>query len=215
MRHRLQDVVKVFLFSAFVPASVVAQPGYYPPDRQTPFTQDRFQQTNPGPLLQEGIEKVLAFLEGGGASSPERLENFVEREIAPYFDFAYMTRWALGPRSRYMSREQLVQTAREFRVMFLSALARQLSQYEPGRIEYLRPRRNIYRGEMRLSVQSYPRRGYPVRLDFDFYQGRDGWKIYDVAANGQSALMAYREFFDSRFRGYRAGRGGAGTYMRR
>ncbi|MCB1882186.1 MAG: ABC transporter substrate-binding protein, partial [Gammaproteobacteria bacterium] len=36
---------------------------------------------------------------------------------------------------------------------------------------------------------------YPARLDFRFYLAEDGWKVFDVAANGSSAVMHYRQQF--------------------
>jgi phospholipid transport system substrate-binding protein len=36
---------------------------------------------------------------------------------------------------------------------------------------------------------------YPTRIDFRFYRGESGWKIFDVSANGSSALAFYRQYF--------------------
>lgn len=33
---------------------------------------------------------------------------------------------------------------------------------------------------------------YPARLDFRLYRKGDEWLVYDVAANGQSAIVHYR-----------------------
>ena len=38
-------------------------------------------------------------------------------------------------------------------------------------------------------------RGYPTRLDFRFYKANNGWKVFDVMANGQSAVIHYRRQF--------------------
>jgi phospholipid transport system substrate-binding protein len=42
---------------------------------------------------------------------------------------------------------------------------------------------------------------YPARIDFRFYRGAEGWKVYDVAANGQSAVAYYRREFRQMMRG--------------
>ncbi len=180
----------ILCLTMLLPVSVMAAttgpyPGYQPATSQE----------NPGVLLREGIEKVLAFLEGGGASKRDKLVNFVERELAGYFDFVSMTRWSVGPRARYMNSEQRREAVNQLRGMFLNALVKQLANYEPDRVQYLPPRGNPYSNEMILSVQTYPRTGYPHRLDFYFYNGRDGWKVYDVAANGLKATSVYREYF--------------------
>jgi phospholipid transport system substrate-binding protein len=38
--------------------------------------------------------------------------------------------------------------------------------------------------------------GYPASIDFRFYQSNEGWKIFDVTANGNSALAYYRQYFN-------------------
>ncbi|MCB1726202.1 MAG: ABC transporter substrate-binding protein, partial [Gammaproteobacteria bacterium] len=34
---------------------------------------------------------------------------------------------------------------------------------------------------------------YPARLDFRLYRSGNQWRVYDVAANGQSAIVHYRQ----------------------
>jgi phospholipid transport system substrate-binding protein len=181
----------------FLPATLSANPpGPYNPYYEQPSQLSE----HPGVVLREGIEKVLAFLEGGGANKRDKLVNFVERELAGYFDFISMARMSLGPRARYMNREQRKEAVSYLRGMFLNALVRQLAAYEPGRVQYLPPRGNPYSNEMVLTVRTYARNGYPHQLDFYFYRGRDGWKVYDVAANGLKATSVYREQFNQRHR---------------
>jgi len=187
----LNKLWPILFIAMLVPVTSSAQiyPSY--PGNQPPPVNQR----HPGAVLREGIEKLLAFLEGGGAADKDKLVNFVERELADYFDFASMSRSSIGPGLRYMNPQQRAQAVTRLRAMFLDALVRQLAQYEIGRIQYLRPRGNPYSDEMVLGVQSFPRSGYPQQLDFYFYRGRDGWKVYDVAANGLRATSVYREYF--------------------
>jgi ABC-type transporter MlaC component len=186
-----------------LPLTSMAQP--YPPYRG--YQQPPQIQSHPGVVLREGIEKVLAFLEGGGAANRDRLVSFVDRELAGYFDFVSMSRSSMGMQLRYMNPEQRTAAVGRLRTMFLEALVRQLADYEVGRIEYLRPRGNPYSNEMILGMQSFPRSGFPQQLDFYFHRGRDGWKVYDVAANGLRATSVYREYFARELRPNRSFRG--------
>jgi ABC-type transporter MlaC component len=61
----------------------------------------------------------------------------------------------------------------------------------------MRPRQRG-RSEVVVSARVSPPRGYPVRVDFRFMDGPEGWKIYDVASNGSSAVIYYRNYFQSR-----------------
>jgi len=47
--------------------------------------------------LRQGIDKMQEFL--GQEEKPNRLQTaaFLDREIAPYFDFDYMAQWVAGP----------------------------------------------------------------------------------------------------------------------
>ena len=192
----------------FVPLTSSAQiyQGYqgYPRYQEPPVAQQ-----HPGVVLREGIEKVIAFLEGGGAANKDKLVEFVERELAGYFDFATMSRLSLESSLRYMNPQQRKAAVARLRGMFLDALVRQLSNYQVGRIQYLRPRGSRYSNDMILGVQSYSGNRYPQQLDFYFYRGRDGWKVYDVAANGLRATSVYREYFA------RQSRPGPARYPRR
>ena len=37
--------------------------------------------------------------------------------------------------------------------------------------------------------------GIPTKLEFRFYKSTDGWKIFDVKAEGNSAVVYYRKQF--------------------
>jgi ABC-type transporter MlaC component len=190
MRPHILLILTSVLLS--IPFNLNAQ--YYPSGPA--YSAQAAPQQNPGILLREGIEKLLAYVEGGGAEDRDKLVAFVDRDLADYFDFVAMTRWSLGPRGQYMNNDQRREAVLKLRGMFLSALVDNLMHYEPGRIQYLPPRGNPYSNEMMLSVQSFPTQGYPMRLDFYFYRGGNGWKVMDVAANGLRATTVYREYFN-------------------
>ena len=154
---------------------------------------------DPGSLLRDRLDKLIGFLGQGSAQGRDRqqLVAFVESEVAPYFDFEYMAQWVAGPMSRSMSEEQASALEDKLRSMFLQAMVKELSSYSHGRIQYLRPRGNPSRGEMRLGIRAFPYggQGYPTQIDFRVYHSKDGWKVFDVIANGQSVVAHYRNYF--------------------
>ena len=151
-----------------------------------------YEQQAPGKLLKQGLDKVITFLGDGGYRNPQQLERFVEQEIAGYFDFAYMAQWVLGPRLRQMSSKQKDKATRMLRGMLLNAMVRKLADYQHVRLMYLRPRGNPASGQVQLSIRSFPLQGYPTQLDFLLYRGQQGWRVFDVSANGQSAVLHFR-----------------------
>ncbi|MCU7868794.1 MAG: ABC transporter substrate-binding protein, partial [Candidatus Thiodiazotropha sp. (ex Lucinoma borealis)] len=42
--------------------------------------------------------------------------------------------------------------------------------------------------------------GYPANIDFRFYRSKAGWKVFDVSANGNSAIAFYRQHFVNKMR---------------
>jgi len=165
-----------------------AYPGYYPaPQYQAPDN-----------MLRGGLDKVIAFLASGQVQDPQQLQAFVEQELAPYFDFEYMNQWVMGSLQRHMSPHQVTDMQQRLRGMFLQAMARQLASYRHGRIQYLRPRGNPASGEVSLGIRVYSHQGYATRLDFRLYQGEQGWKVFDVVADGQSVVAHYRALFARR-----------------
>lgn len=149
----------------------------------------------PAQVLREGIGKLTAFIAQGGASNPARLEGFLAVEIAPYFDFEYMARFAAGPHYPRFTPDQRQQVESTLRRMFLSAMAQQLLGYRYADVRYLPARVAPGGDEALLSIFALRPGGIRQRLDFRLYRGPEGWKVFDVSSNGQSALVHYRRYF--------------------
>ena len=118
----------------------------------------------------------------------------MDAEIARYFDFSYMTQWVAGRNYRYMSEGQRQAMEEQLKQMFLTALAQRLGSYSNQSVRFNRPHR-VNSQEVSVGVDILKPGGYPARLDFRFYRGDDGWKVFDVSANGSSALVHYRQYF--------------------
>lgn len=144
--------------------------------------------------LKEGIDKMVDFM--GQEKSPNKLQvaAFLDREIAPYFDFEYMAKWVAGPTYNRMSPEQKAAMAARLEERFLSALGGQLASYDGQQVRMLRPRMGP-RGAVSVNVGILRPGAYPTKMQFRMYRSDDGWKVYDVVANGRSASAYYRTQF--------------------
>ncbi len=154
------------------------------------------QQQQPGPetLVRRGMGQLVAFLRQQPGPDSEQVARFLHQEIAPYFDFAYMTKWALGKRYRYLDEGQRVAAQRRLEKMFLSAMAQRLGGYQDQRVKFFPPRREPG-NEVSVSVGLLQPGNYPARITFRFYRAGDGWRVFDVEANGSSAVAHYRQYF--------------------
>ncbi len=156
----------------------------------------------PARMLRKGVETLSGYLANTPGYSPLQLRTFLEQEIAPYFDFRRMAYWAAGPLNRYLNPRQQAQLGEMLKDRFLQTLVVQLGSYRQSRIHYLRPRGNPQRGKVTLALQVFGFDAPPVELQFRLHRGGEGWRVYDVLANGSSAVAYYRREFAMQVRKY-------------
>lgn len=141
--------------------------------------------------LKEGMDKLLTFMGQEEVPNKLQLAAFLDKDIAPYFDFDYMAKWVAGPGYGRMSPEQRKALASKLEAGFLGGLSAQLASYKGQQVRILRPRMGP-RGAVSVNVGILRPGSYPSKLEFRMYKAEDGWKVYDVVANGRSAAAYYR-----------------------
>ncbi len=181
-----------------------------PAQEQTYSRQDPSGLSGPVMVLRKGVETLTGYLDANRDFTPEQLRQFLEEDIGPYFDFQRMSYWAAGPLNRYFTPQQRQRFTDLFKQRFMGSMARQLSGYRHTRLQYLRPLGNPQQGDVTLGVRVYSDNAYPVQIDFRLHRGQKGWKVYDVMANGSSAIAYYRNQFGMLARQY----GVSGLLMR-
>jgi len=163
--------------------------------------------TEAAATLREGIDKLLDFL--GQESKPNKLQvaAFLDATIAPYFDFEHMAKWVAGPRYADMDSEEREALAASLEARFLGTLTSRLAKYEGQQVRFFRPRRGP-RGAVNVVVGILHPGGYPSKLEFRMYRSAGAWKVYDVVANGRSAVAFYRRDYQRSMAPDRPGRYG-------
>lgn len=188
MNVRLFTIAALFAFGC---SQAIAAPGYYNPSQGYQAAQ---QAEGPAEILENDMSKLLKFLRQTEKPSGESIAQFVESEIAPDFDFAYMAQWAAGSAYRNMSEEQRSVMTQKVKEMLLTTLSKRLGNYNNQDVKFFRPRR-VGKNEVKVRVGILQAGNYPTSIDFRFYHSKDGWKVFDVSANGSSALSYYRQYF--------------------
>ncbi len=189
MKTQLLAVVLILLTTVFTTANA----GY---------AGNVVQADTPSVLLKQGIGKLTGFIKSGQAANRAQARAFLKTEIAPYFDFAYMTRWSAGPAWRRMGPEQRARMQEQLTESFLTTLAQRLTSFTNQPVRFFTPR-GQGRNDVRVSAWIMQPNGYPTKLEFRFYRGRNGWKIFDVKADGNSAVVYYRKQFKDSLRNNR------------
>ncbi len=153
---------------------------------------------SPQALLRQGIERLLRYLSSNQGGGDAALRQFVDIQLAPFFDFAYMSKWAAGPNYARLDEAQRQRLQTRLQDMFFSAMVRNISGLGTGlpQVQYQQPRRGRYEGEMEVPVRVW-QQGSPMPTDITFrlYRSDQGWRVFDVSANGNSALVYYRQYF--------------------
>jgi phospholipid transport system substrate-binding protein len=152
----------------------------------------------PAAVAARGLDKMMGFLENSDGDL-QKLGAFLNREIVPYFDFDYMAKSAAGPLWKEMDAQQRKRLAARIKRQFLATLVERLGDYDRQQIRVVSERVSPNGRIGTVTTVIRGPRGYPARMDFRFYKSRRGWKVYDVMANGQSAVVHYRRQFRQAF----------------
>lgn len=147
-------------------------------------------QAAPAALLRDGVQKLTRFLD----SRPDRgaLTAYLDRVVAPWFDFNYMAQWAAGRRFNRLNDAQQAELVTRIKTSFLEKMAQKLARYSQQRAMFMPLRQDDY-DEVTLPVAIENPDGYPAQLEFVMRRTNRGWKVVDVSANGMSALVFYRQ----------------------
>jgi phospholipid transport system substrate-binding protein len=187
--------------AALLAVLLTAAAGAQPPASSSAPTRapldEPYHVASPDQIIRQGVDRLAGFLIGSGGASPQAVREFVEIEIAPYFDFRYMARWAAGPLFTRLTPEQRVALQAQLRTMFLDALARNLGSLETPlpRIDVFPARPGSSVSQAHVYAHVFASQRPALRLEFRFYWSDDGWKVYDAVANGASAAAFYRSYY--------------------
>ena len=169
---------------------------YSQPYNQNYAQYPNYAQQSPAALLEMGIKVLQDYLKTGELDNNDKVMNFLDTQLSPFFDFEQMARWSAGFHYVRMNSAQQYIFQANMKKMFFAAFARIVTAYGDAQpqVEFLPPRRQGYE-EVVVTARVIPSKSYPIRIDFRFMQGPQGWKIYDVGTNGNSAVAYYRAFF--------------------
>jgi phospholipid transport system substrate-binding protein len=159
----------------------------------------RAQTPSPDLLVRNTTEEVLTIVRNDKeikAGKIDRIANLIEEKIAPHFDFARMTRLAVGRAWRDATPAQRETLIKEFRSLLVRSYSAAFTAYTGVSVEY-RPFR-FNPGDTEATVQTLiklPGGAEPVTVDYDMALTPNGWKVYDVRVAGASLIINYRNLF--------------------
>jgi phospholipid transport system substrate-binding protein len=159
----------------------------------------RAQDVPPDVLVRNTTEEVLSIVRADKEireGKTERIVQLIEEKVAPHFDFARMTRLAVGRPWREATPDQRDGLIGEFRTLLVRSYAAAFTAYLGIAVEY-RPHR-MNPGDTETVVQTLikmPGGVQPMTVDYDMTSTPNGWKVYDVRVAGASLIINYRNLF--------------------
>ena len=161
----------------------------------------RAQDIAPDALAKKVTDEVIAVLRADKdiqAGNTKKLLDLVEAKILPHFNFARMTRLAVGAPWRQASAAQQQSLTTEFRALLVNTYTTAFSQYRDQIIEY-RPFK-MAPGDTDVVVRSLIKQktgADPIDINYSMEKVDGTWKVYDVVIAGVSLVQNYRSSFAS------------------
>ena len=135
----------------------------------------------------------------GIIEDPDRLFSTMSELVLPHFDFDRISKRVLGKYWKQASDEQRRRFVTEFQRLLINTYAAALGSSDGSRILF-RPSKS--RSESEVSVRTEVARdgGSGIPINYEMHLVQEDWKVYDVAVDGVSLSMTYRNDFRSQAR---------------
>ena len=161
------------------------------------------QEGAPDALVRKSIDEVLVIIKADKDlqnGNPRKLHAMIEEKVLPHFDFARMTRLAVGRNWAQASPEQKEALTREFQTLLVRTYSTSISQYRNQTID-VKPAK-LAAGDQETVVKTVVNQpgGQPIPIDYGMERTDKGWKVYDVVVDGVSLVTTYRGSFNDQVR---------------
>ena len=142
------------------------------------------------------VDQVLQILKNPEyKSAPSQRRQKLRSVIGAHFDFADMSRSALGIHWRSLSQEQRGEFVRLFTSLMEAAYMSRIESYSGQKIEFLREREDSP-GYYQVYTSIVQEGAQPISVNYRLKQTDSGWKVYDVLVDGISLVGNYRNQFN-------------------
>ncbi|WP_298622765.1 phospholipid-binding protein MlaC [uncultured Zoogloea sp.] len=126
--------------------------------------------------------------------------ELVETKVLPYFDFAHMTRLAVGKDWKQASADQKAQLTQEFKTLLVRTYSNALTQYRNQQIDFKPLKAKPEDTDVVVRTEVRQAGAKPVQIDYSLDKQGDNWKVYDVMVAGVSLVTNYRDSFGQEVR---------------
>ncbi len=152
----------------------------------------------PDELVRVTAQDVVTLLKQEQVKSvgQKKLVELVEAKVLPHFDFARMTRLAVGKNWRSATPEQKQSLVQEFRTLLVRTYSSALNNYKDQQIQVKPLKLESSETQVTVKTQVLQQGAQPVEIDYAMQRTPEGWKVFDVIVAGASLVTNYRSTFD-------------------
>jgi phospholipid transport system substrate-binding protein len=156
-------------------------------------------QEAPDALVKRIADELVAIIKSDKdlqAGNSRKVVELAEQKVLPHFDFARMTRLAVGRNWAQASDPQKEALTKEFRTLLVRTYSTSLSQYRNQTIEVKPSKIAAQDTEATVRTAVLQQGGPPIPIDYAMEKTDSGWKVYDVIIDGASLVTTYRGSFN-------------------
>ena len=156
-------------------------------------------QEAPDALVKRVTDEVLAIIKADKdlqSGNTRKIVELAEQKVLPHFDFARMTRLAVGRNWQQASDAQKEQLVKEFRTMLVRTYSNSLTQYREQKIDVKPLKASPQDQEVTVRTAIIQQGGPPIPIDYAMAKSGAEWKVYDVVIDGASLVTTYRGSFN-------------------
>lgn len=142
------------------------------------------------------VNQVLQILKNPEyKSAPAQRRQKLRSVIGGHFDFADMSRSALGVHWKSLSEEQRREFVGLFTSLMEAAYMSRIEGYSGQEIDFLKERADSP-GYSEVYTNIVQNGAQPINVNYRLEQTDSGWKVYDVLIDGISLVANYRSQFN-------------------
>src|SRR4051812_30136759 len=158
------------------------------------------QEMKPDELVKKVTDDVLAAVKSDkqlAAGDKQKALKLAEEKVLPLIDFEESTRLAVGRSWSQATPEQKKKLVDEFRQMLVRTYSSAIEAYQGQTMKVMPVRMKPDATEVTVQNQFTRANGAPVKIDYSMRKTAQGWKVYDIVAEGVSLVLTYRSEFDT------------------
>jgi len=145
--------------------------------------------------MKETIDEVLRILKDKELKQPGKADErrqMLEKVVGDRFDYAEMSRRALGAQWNNLSDKEKEEFVSLFKTLLVSSYAEKVETYSGEGVQYINERTEKDYAEVRTKVLNGKTE---IPLDYRLLNKASVWRVYDVVVDGVSLVNNYRGQF--------------------